>query len=929
MFNTIFTVALSVLLAVFMGVGLLRGRKYRWYYPLTRVILAIISAVSSFFLSELLANLLGTAGYDILMSYLPASITGYVNDVASAPEIFSALVTVILSPVFFLVLFFVLKAIMTLIAKNICITIAKKKALSKVTVEETVEIPTEAVEAEVTEVSTKKSKKTKVKKPKKVRRRDFIRAKGWNPAGMVCGMACGLIVFFVLMVPFVGVASVADEVMELVSKFVPNETVATVTEVTDAAATNPISKAVNTVGGKQMFNVLTTSKMGDHKLSLKNEIHFVTATGTAVHSTINNTVPREQAAADIREVSTAFSQSALIPTVAPDILSSANESWEKGESFHGIKKISIGGSAQPIVDALLEAVVQSNYDTIKSDADTLIEIAAILIEKDAINVAMSDPKSIPQNEDMTAPVLYELIENERFTPVVNAVAEFGIQYLGKQLHLHAHEDELYDEFTADAASKVSTVISSGSTDMLNTVYTELFDDYGLNVTAESIAALCEKTLAEYPDGNLEVSDVKSLLASTEFTFVNGEVIKLDSAKIVAEKSLLVCIDEITIDVSKISDKNKESKALASAVHEVFSIITLLNSGGFKDAQSIQKIGPILDALARTETIGDSGTGRLLTGILQSDMIHDQIGFSLIGATDVANTIFSKSHAQGYAPLLKSLSSTVEIVQSTTNLENLTKEELTSKVETLIEDLTPESAEVLQTMITPEVMISQKIPEQSAKPAADLMSNMLGNLAAAKDSGMSDEDFKKNADATSKLISMLSATSSSSSGLFGDTPTTTPDSGNDSGNEGGNEGDNAGDNDSGNEGGNVGDNAGENEGDSGATEEPAPNAGNSMTASDYINSVMESSVISQTIIEATYTEDGATEPVLDPLNLGKDLSENNKTEVIESLNSHWSNATEEEKQDPAYFQKYAAIGAFVNFPVTIGADGTIVPVVTAE
>ncbi len=935
MYNTIFTVSLAILFVLFVGIGLLIGRKQKWFYALSRVGSAIISAVASFFLSGVVTDLIGDVGYDILIDKLPENISGAVKDIASAPDIFAALVTMILSPIFFVILYLIVKAILNCIAKNICIAVVKKNALEDsspeetegaedTTVSESISSEEEVSEAEETaaeaaadNVTTveapseedgkkeKKAKKEKPQKPKKTKRSSYIRAKGANPAGMVCGVVCGFILFFVVMVPFVGTATIADKVMSLVSEYVADETVKTVTEITNAAANNPVSKAVGVIGGRAVFNGLTTSRIGEHSISLNKEVELVTTAGTAVLSTINNNVPRDEAAADVRDVSVAFSDSALLPVIIPEFLTAANESWEKGEDFHGIKEITVSGKAQTVVDPLMDILVHSDYDTIKTDADTLVEIVAILVEQDAINTLLTDPKSIPEHEEMTAPVLCVLLEDEHLSPMIGTLAEFGVQYVGEQLHLHAHRDALYDEFTVTAAANVSAILSAGFTDpseQLTAVYGDLFDDYGLSVSAESIAQIAEMTVTAFPNGAADTEAMRGFLATVELTLSDGKVIKLDSADNLADNSVLVCIDELSFDISNISDKNAESRALAKAVHEVFSLTTLIKTGGFADARSIQKLGPILDALAHTETMGEEDTGRLLTGILQSDMIHDQIGFSLVGATDVANTIYGKSQTQGYSPLMKSLSDTVEIVKLTTG-DGATKEEVTAKVEVLLEELTPESAEVLQKITTAEVMVSQGVPEQSAEPVSDLVSNMFGNLATAKDNGMSDEEYKKEAEATSNLLNMALSATSSNKNIFADVPTA-PDQG-----EGGTEGGT----------GSAGD---------GETE-TAPSVGSSMTASDYIDSVMNSTVISQTIVEATFTEESTEEPVLDPLNMGKTLSENEQAQVLDSLNEHWANATEEEKADADYFKTYAAIGAMVNFPITVDENGNIVPATTAD
>lgn len=916
MYNIIFTVSLIILLLLFVGLTLLKGKRHVWYYSVSRIASILISGVASFFLSGLLSDVIADAVYGILIDKIPENVSGILNDLASAPNVFSALITALLAPIFFVIFFFILKIILNCIAKNICIAVGKNQAKKNASAEEpekkelseaekeaeataekteTVEL-TETAETTDTPVLTeasaepdgkkaKKAKKerTKEEKPKKIKRSSYALTPKANAVGMLCGAFCGLLMFFVIMVPFVGVASIADEVMDLVTSIVAQETLLTVNEVTDGAANNPVSKTFGTVGGKAVYNGLTTTNIdGKHKMTLSDEIHLITTAGDAVMATINNDVPRDEAAASVREVEVAFNDSDLLPVVLPELLAAANESWEKGEDFHGIEKITASGRAQPVVDHLVEILVTSDYDSLKSDTETVIEILAILVEHDAINTAINDPSSIPAQEEMTAPVFYELLKNERFSPMVGTLAEFGIQYIGDQFQLHAHRDALYSEFITEATEKTAAVLTLDEgyrPEQMEQTYINLFDDYGLDVSEDSAKQTAALALEEFSDGAVTEESMKAFLAKTELTLNDGNVIKLDTADTLAHNSLIICVDEITFDMSKVPATETESEALAKAVHEIFTMTKVLWSGEFSDPSSIQKLGPLLDALSNTETMGHDNTAHLLTGILQSDLVHDHIGFSLVEATEMANMIFAKCETQGYTPLLKSLSDTVEVIIFTTS-DTVTKEEVTAKVETLLNDLTPESAEVLQQLASTEVMVSQGVPEASAEPVSNLVSNMFGNLASSKDSGMSEEEYKKEAEATSSLLNIALSATSSDGSIFKDT------------------------------------------GDDSQTGTDTSKV-NGMTASEYIDSVMSSTVITQTIVDTAYADDASDSPALDPLNTGKSLSESEQTQVLNSLNEHWANATEEEKASEDYFKTYAAIGAIVNFPIAVGEDGSLI------
>ncbi len=846
MFNLIFTLALALLALLFVVVGLLKGKKYVWHYSVGRIVALVLSAAGAFFLAIFLSGFLTKIGYNALLdSGILGEVGGMLSDIPSAPQAVSAIVSMIAAPIFFVILFLILKPILNIFPKMI------SKAM---------------VRASGTEKNTSE-------KAKKV-----IREKGLNPLGMVSGACFGALLFLILMIPFVGTMGVADGVMGVVAGATDLTIVDTVDEVVDAAANNGVSQAVNLLGGKKVYGGLTTYDVGTHRVSLQDEMNLVSSVGNAIALSLDETASREDAANEIRKISAAFNESDLIPTLVPEFLTAANESWKAGEDFHGIEKISLSGDLEEVTDPLVEILASSDYDTIKADVNTVVRVVAVMVEEDVISSIEENPLDFLKREDVLSQILYELLDNESLSPMVGTVTEFGVHKIGHEMHFHEHREALYAEFTTEAANRVSMALMARTDDqltMMSDVYVNLFDDFGMNISKESSVALAESTLNTYANREISVEEMKTLLAAEPLTLKDGTTVQLDSADAVAENSLLVCIDEIVFDTSRIVDKEAESKALARVVGEALTLVDLIQGEGIANAASIQKLGPILDALAHTETIGYEDTGRLLTGMLQSDMVHDQIGFSLVGATEVALSINRNSTTKGYVPLLKSLSDTIEVVQMTVSTETK-KEEVKEKVDVLLEDLTPESADVLQTLSKPDVMISQGVPEQSAEPVSNMMSNMFGNLSSAKENGMTDEEYQREAEATTNLLNMAMNSSNKEEGFFSEDP--------------------------------------EDE--------------NAMTASDYIDSVMNSTVISQTVVETAYGEN--EEVQLDPLNTKAQLTESEQEQVISALNNHWTNATEEEKADTEYQKTYLAIAALVNLQIGFTADGVVtVPTVPAQ
>ena len=103
-----------------------------------------------------------------------------------------------------------------------------------------------------------------------------------------------------------------------------------------------------------------------------------------------------------------------------------------------------------------------------------------------------------------------------------------------------------------------------------------------------------------------------------------------------------------------------------------------------------------------------------------------------------------------------------------------------------------------------------------------------------------------------------------------------------------------------------------------------NSATGKTASDYVDTVFSSTVVSQTIVQTAYPEDKEDgEPVVDPLSMNKTFSEEEQTEVLNALNEQWNSASEEEKSSEDYQKTYLAVGAILNIPIQITEGGVVI------
>ena len=472
-------------------------------------------------------------------------------------------------------------------------------------------------------------------------------------------------------------------------------------------------------------------------------------------------------------------------------------------------------------------------DTVTEDLTTVAEIVAVAVQYDVANSVTSDPMALLSNEPCMTEFLALILENPRLNPLIDSVSDMALSTLMDSIGVPAHKAPLYDAFLYDMQNP-----QGASLEMLTKSYTDIFDHYGLRVAKELPAQAAEAKLSG---------------ADMTLWTATNVVADLDAF---CAKSELVVIDDIVNENNEIKDPKHEAAALAHA----FATLTSLVDGDIdmSDTKSVMnKLGPALDSLAATETIGAVKTEHILMGMLQSDQVHGSIGLSVLGATDTAVSIYEGTQTSNYASMLTSLGKAVDVVQAAADSSKDTNE----SVKELLNDLTPETSKVLQTVTTPEVVVNHGVPEKSAEPVSDMLSSTFENLSNAKEEGMTDEEYEKESKAVSNMMDILmSSTEKEGDTVFGENSVT------------------------------------------------------GITAEEYINNIMESKVMSETLVDKVYGD--GDEPTIDPLNSERGLAEEEKADLVDALNNKWlaSDKSDETKKE------ITALASVLNVTVSVTDEG---------
>lgn len=106
MFTWIFFGVFVFFALLFIGIGMLNGRKFAWVYSALKAIATVLSAVIAMLLAALLAKLVVNVAYDkVIETGILGEFGKMLDDISSAPQIISAIFAMIVAPMIFLPIF--------------------------------------------------------------------------------------------------------------------------------------------------------------------------------------------------------------------------------------------------------------------------------------------------------------------------------------------------------------------------------------------------------------------------------------------------------------------------------------------------------------------------------------------------------------------------------------------------------------------------------------------------------------------------------------------------------------------------------------------------------------------------------------------------------------------------------------------------------
>lgn len=873
--SIIFSAVFFLIAALGAYKGYTRAKKKGVRYSVTRFFIILLSALISVFIARAVAGKLSSVVYGALADgNLPEQITEILSDLPSAPAVILALVSMIIAPI----LFYPVNSVITLILKILApfvtppiISLGKlvSGAFAKKEKPETEEADSTAADAaafssdEATEAADtaeeleesdadsadKKSKKAKKQKRARTAKREQPSVGGtrtYGGAAITFGILAGVLsvlIFFAPIFAGLGIIGMIEDTVSEADAFDLGEA-APVMDTVHCCTHNAAIAATNAIGGKLMFNTLTTFKVNGEKITLYNEAQLLCEVAKAALSISSEEKTPEEKAEALDCVLPIFDKSAIIPVLASEFLAGASAAWEKGESFCTIAPPA--DAETPAHDVMLEAISlfkNSTADTVKEDVGTVVKIAAVIVRNDIVGNMPENPMELLENRALISDLFFEIFENGRLKVLVNSLVNTGIEMMTGMLNVPETLDGVHGSLIAELGA-----VSAEDEAALKSSLDSVFRRYGIDITSKSLSefALLAMSVCGTDLSSLSESDIKALLTGIE---INGKdtvkEVNISSDAGFRESTLLVTTKYIeSVHGTASADSRAEANALADVFASLSDVTDLFSDSDAGVASTVKSLGTILDKLASCSTIGKRCVDSIVVALLQSDTVYDTVHMDKVSSTHFANSIIEGTENGSYSEMMSSIANVIEAMTKTTSSDGLDKDSVVS----VISSLTPEVATALGHLVSDNLVSAMGFGGQTAEGVSGILTSVFDNIASAKSEGMDDSTY---AEESKKIAEIIDVTMSISG-----------------------------------------------------------NPSSDVDIDSYVDSVMDSTIITSSLCESVYAD--GEDAKIDPLGTGMNLSENDKSALVENLQERISAQEGEEKDEAVKNAK--AIAAYLNVKV---------------
>ena len=289
-------------------------------------------------------------------------------------------------------------------------------------------------------------------------------------AAMMIGAVQGLLVALVLISPVIGYVTLADQAAvaytDVVGEKLPDKIESIHRDYVKPIKDHELIKAVGSMTSP-IFNAVVSFDLGTETLIPSKEIPLLLSGYTDVMSLkdvdFSDYGPDEKAT--IKDLTTTFGQSTLLPHIGAEALSAIATAWQNGESFMGIDPFTIEGDFSVIIDSLYTLFSTSSPGTLTADITTIGDFLILMIDYNATSLLSGDDDVLakitevnPATGKTFIKAATELLDANPHMAILRAgITKLGANLLGSQLGTSEEIRENYGDMVTSVVDILKDV----------------------------------------------------------------------------------------------------------------------------------------------------------------------------------------------------------------------------------------------------------------------------------------------------------------------------------------------------------------------------------------------------------------------------------------------------------------------------------------
>lgn len=499
----IITAVIVLYVALIALLTALPARKRHWSMVLARTVIVIASAIASIPLAKLIAAKIGHWLYGVIEPGMSADLHDFLGEVPLVAESAQLIVSLLLTPVLFLVLFLVIRGLLDLIVW--------------------------IVERVVPVLRHRSLKNTAIAVP--------------------IGAVNGVLVALVTLIPLCGYIAMGSSALSVYHLFgeqgspLPQEEVMApspdhirveslsaeasmddqdaLIDTMENIGDSTVIKVMNTIG-LPLFEEMTSGTLDNGRIefSLSKELpHLIDSTVQLSAATVlitDDDITQEDTDALVAAVETLLS-SDWVAEVAADSISFIAETWQEGKPFMGMAPPEVGDMLQPIMDTALTVLSTESADTLRTDVETVLNVMTDLM---AIGFLSDEPDYDKLLEELgkdgfISDLMATLNANPHMAPLAEEVKTVSVKVVSSVLGETLKNTDEYDPLIEAVAGQLNDVIHLTAEErepVVREAIKTAFAEYGVNVPEDVAVEFSEKAITEVgADGVVDSEELKQYL----------------------------------------------------------------------------------------------------------------------------------------------------------------------------------------------------------------------------------------------------------------------------------------------------------------------------------------------------------------------------------------------------------------------------------